>query len=73
MYAGTEDKDGNPRFTKEQAEEFKQCSKMMMDWMDRNTHPHCTCIITVRDCELLDGVMGVVNKKYANPNNTDAV
>ncbi len=73
MYARTEDKNGKPRFTKEQEEEFEQYSKMLMDWMDRNTHPHCTCIVTVRDCELVDGVMAVSNKKYANPNNKNAV
>ncbi len=51
--------------TKEQVEEFEQYSKMLMDWMDRTVHPHCTCIITSTECQLVEGVRNVHNQKYA--------
>ncbi len=61
-------KNGEPGFTKEQVEEFEKCSKMVMDWLDKNVHPHCTCIITNTECELVEGVRTVSNPKYANGN-----
>ncbi len=69
-YGTTNEKKKNcePHFTKEQVEEFEKCSKMVMDWLDKNVHPHCTCIITNTECELVEGVRTVGNPKYANGN-----
>ncbi len=57
--------------TKEQIEEYEQCSKMLMDWMDKNVHPHCTIITTREGSELVQAVFKIPNKELIAFRNED--
>lgn len=42
--------------TKNQQAELEALTKAMMEWLDKNTNPHTTLIITPADAELTEGV-----------------
>lgn len=42
--------------TEDQREEFIEGSRLMIKWLNENTHPHCSIIITSTDAELVEGV-----------------
>lgn len=42
--------------TDKQIEELSELSKPLMDWLDRNFHPHTSVIISACDAEIVEGV-----------------
>jgi hypothetical protein len=41
--------------TTEQTDEFKALAKPLMDWLERNCHPHTTVILDSHRAELVEG------------------
>jgi len=48
------------RMTEKQKEEFNKLTKQLMEFMDKEFHPHCTIVVMPTYAELLEGQM--VNK-----------
>jgi hypothetical protein len=48
--------------TEEKRKEFYEVMKPIMEYMDKNFHPHCTIIVTSNNAELLEGVAATINK-----------
>lgn len=57
------------KLTEEQQQEFTALSEIMMEWLDRHCHPHCSISITSVRSELSEGCTAIVNKKYQKSDN----
>ena len=50
--------------TKEQQKEFKEKARPLMEWLAKNTDPHCKAIITYSDAEVLQASMFFRTEDY---------
>lgn len=44
------------KITAAQLNEMLVAAKPLMDWLEQNTHPHCTVILDSEKVELVEGV-----------------
>lgn len=51
-------------FLDEQTATFEQCAKLMMSFLAKNKHPHCTVIITIPTAELLEGSQSIETDEF---------
>ena len=49
---------------KSQKAEFKLLSDKLIEFLNKNGHPHMQVIITTVDAQIVEGVFGYVNKDY---------
>ena len=60
-----------PPLTKAQFQELEEAAKPLMEWMNKNCHPHVTAIVTSEDAELLEGQARVRRENYAESQDRD--
>lgn len=49
---------------KEQREEFEKLARPLIKWLNDNSHPHTTIIITPTSAEVLEGVCAFPTNDY---------
>lgn len=52
--------------TKDQRKELESLSAPLMDWLDKNFHPHITIILDGSRCEILEGI-AMVSEAVSEP------
>ena len=50
--------------TEKQRKEIETLSFPLIEWLNKNIHPHCCIIIDCTRAELLEGVCATVTEKY---------
>ena len=48
----------------EKREEFEKAAKVLIKFLNDNSHPHSTIIITTDSAELVEGVLAVTTKEF---------
>lgn len=52
------------KLTEEQRAEYESLVTPLMEFLDRTCHPHTKIIIDSTHAELVEGVIGIPNRKY---------
>ena len=50
--------------TDKQKADFERISRLMIEWMNLNCHPHCTVVITPTSAELSEGCIAFTTLEY---------
>jgi hypothetical protein len=53
-----------PRLSEEQRRELEALAKPMIDWLNRNMHPHSSIIIDTTSCQLVEGVSAFTTMEF---------
>lgn len=52
------------RLTDEQRDEFERLVRPLVKWLNDNTHPHASVVITPTSAEVLEGIAVVRTTEY---------